>query len=80
VTQQTEKRFNIISIEDNGIGITTDARNELFKMFKRGNEKSTGIGLGLYIVQTCLKRMGGEILASDCSVGASFKIQLPAND
>jgi len=80
VTQQTEKRFNTISIEDNGIGITTDARNELFKMFKRGNEKSTGIGLGLYIVQTCLKRMGGEILASDCSVGASFKIQLPAND
>lgn len=80
VTQEIENDMNIISIEDNGIGIDINTKKELFKMFERGHAKSTGIGLGLYIAQNCLRRMGGEIWFSETSVGACFKIQLPLDN
>ena len=65
-------------IQDNGIGIMDEAKAELFTMFKRGNENSTGIGLGLYIAQTALARMGGTIKVFDATyTGAAFHISMP---
>lgn len=47
-------------------------------MFKRGNEKSTGIGLGLYFAQICIERMGGRInTIENDHAGARFQISLP---
>jgi signal transduction histidine kinase len=67
-----------LHIEDNGIGISAEARRDLFTMFKRGNEKSTGIGLGLYIAQICIHRLGGEITVEDSTEsGIGFLISLP---
>jgi signal transduction histidine kinase len=75
--QSTQDKTNI-RICDNGIGICKDAKADLFKMFKRSNEKSTGIGLGLYIAQTCIQRLGGKILLEDTSEsGVGFLIFLP---
>ncbi|MBL7872058.1 MAG: HAMP domain-containing histidine kinase [Cyclobacteriaceae bacterium] len=54
-----------LSIEDNGEGIALETRKDLFAMFRRGHEKSTGIGLGLYITRTCLERINGEISVAD---------------
>jgi signal transduction histidine kinase len=66
-------------IEDNGIGISAEIRKDLFTMFKRRNEKSTGIGLGLYISQICIERMSGRIYTKESNqVGAHFQISLPA--
>ncbi len=66
-------------IEDNGVGILPEARKDLFTMFKRGNEKSTGIGLGLYIAQICIERMSGQISIQESNqAGARFEISLPA--
>ena len=65
-------------LEDNGVGIAPEAVEELFTMFKRSNENSTGIGLGLYITQTALARMGGTIKVSDITnTGAAFHVSLP---
>ena len=67
----------ILFIEDNGIGISNEAKQELFTMFKRGSEKSKGIGLGLYIVQVCLQRFMSSIeLIEKQENGAKFKLIL----
>ncbi len=78
ITSTISEGATTMLIEDNGIGIAPEAVKELITMFKRGNENSTGIGLGLYITQTALARMGGTIKVFDKTyTGAAFHISLP---
>ena len=78
ITSTISKGTTTVLIEDNGVGIASEAVKELFTMFKRGNENSTGIGLGLYIAQTALARLGGNIKVFDTGkTGATFQISLP---
>lgn len=64
VAEKVEQQIKL-SIEDNGEGIDPPTRKDLFAMFKRGHEKSTGIGLGLYIARTCLERINGGIMVAN---------------
>lgn len=67
-----------IKIEDNGEGISEDLQKNIFDMFFRGNTKSTGSGLGLYIVKNAVEKSGGRInLVSKENVGSTFTIMLP---
>jgi signal transduction histidine kinase len=50
-----------IIVEDNGIGIGEESKDRVFKMFYRASEKSYGSGLGLYIIQETVKKLGGSI-------------------
>ena len=73
----TTEAFNLL-IEDNGIGILAEVKKDLFTMFKRGSEKSTSVGLGLYITQISLEKMGGTVcLVESNQAGAHFQISLP---
>ncbi len=73
----TENCFNLL-IEDSGIGIRPETKKDLFTMFKRGSEKSTGIGLGLYIAQICIEKMSGSVYTIESNkAGAHFQISLP---
>lgn len=67
-----------IVIEDNGIGISPDYAPRIFDMFFQAHEKSTGSGLGLYIVKETVEKLGGTI-AVDSAVdkGSQFTIRLP---
>ncbi len=67
-----------IVIEDNGIGISPDYAPRIFEMFFQAHEKSTGSGLGLYIVKETVEKLGGTI-AVDSAVdkGSQFTIRLP---
>ncbi|MEQ9659032.1 HAMP domain-containing sensor histidine kinase, partial [Fulvivirga sp.] len=68
----------VISISDYGRGIPEDMHSKIFEMFYRGNEKSQGSGMGLYIVRHALGRMGGTILIDkEYKQGACFKIIMP---
>lgn len=70
-----------IDIEDNGIGIGDDIRDKIFTMFYRGHDKSTGSGLGLYIVKTSVDKVGGTIaVKSEPNKGSRFSIFLPCID
>ncbi len=70
-----------INIEDNGIGIGEDIREKIFTMFYRGHDKSTGSGLGLYIVKTSVDKVGGTIdVKSEPNKGSRFSIFLPCID
>lgn len=50
-----------ITIEDNGIGISSEHLPNIFKMFYRGSENNKGSGLGLYIVKETVDKIKGKI-------------------
>ena len=68
---------------DNGEGIPRHLRGAIFRRFYRvGNElerKKPGTGLGLFIVRSIVKRMGGKIRVEEApkSKGARFVVLLP---
>ena len=50
-----------MTIEDNGIGISPNVKDQVFNMFYRGSEKSIGSGLGLYLVKKAIEKLQGDI-------------------
>ena len=68
----------IIEVSDNGEGIQKDLQQKVFNMFFRGNEKATGIGLGLYIVKNIVEKLKGTIsMESEEGQGTSMTVVLP---
>lgn len=71
-----------LRISDNGPGIPRHLRRKVFGRFVRlGSElerEKPGTGLGLYIVTTLVRSMGGNIDVTDATLGgAQFTITLP---
>jgi signal transduction histidine kinase len=50
-----------ISLRDNGQGIPDNVRAHIFDMYYRGNTRSNGNGLGLYIVKKASEALGAEV-------------------
>lgn len=76
-TKRLAEEF-MVQIEDNGEGIPESLQRNIFDMFFRGNTKSSGTGLGLYIVKNAVEKSGGRIiLESEENVGSIFTIYLP---
>lgn len=68
-----------ISIVDNGVGIPEESRDKVWDMFYVANEKSSGNGLGLYIVRKCVQAMNGYIsLESEENRYTRIVIVIPA--
>lgn len=75
---KVKNKNTIIQVIDNGMGISKSALSKVTNMFYKGSEKSTGSGLGLYIVHTLLKETNGLLrITSDESVGTTVTIVLP---
>jgi signal transduction histidine kinase len=51
----------IMSIEDNGEGIDKEVMSKIFDLFYRGNPKSNGAGIGLYIAKGITESMNGKL-------------------
>ncbi|MFZ6001010.1 MAG: sensor histidine kinase [Bacteroidota bacterium] len=67
-----------ISVADNGIGIDKASQRKVFNLFFRGSERSGGAGVGLYVVNEVVTKMGGTIeLNSELGVGSKFVLHLP---
>jgi signal transduction histidine kinase len=67
-------------IEDNGIGISSEHHERIFRVFERlhGVETYAGTGVGLAIVRKGLERMGGAAgVESAPGSGSRFWIELP---
>ncbi|MEM7370700.1 MAG: PAS domain S-box protein [Bacteroidota bacterium] len=68
----------LLEVQDNGLGIPERMKNKVFEMFYRGNTKSKGSGLGLYIVKSAVDKLGGSVeLESEEGKGSCFSILLP---
>jgi PAS domain S-box-containing protein len=68
----------ILEVSDNGIGIDHAFHHRIFDMFYRLSTKSTGSGLGLYIVKETVDKLRGRLeLHSEQGKGTVFTITLP---
>jgi len=69
----------IVTIQDTGIGISTDHINSIFKLFFRGSDQAKGMGFGLYNVQSALLKLQGTIeVNSELGVGTTFVVVIPS--
>jgi signal transduction histidine kinase len=74
---ETDSRI-IIEIEDNGDGIEEKYQEHIFEMYFRGNDRSKGNGLGLYIVRKAVDKLNGAVsFRSARDKGTLFTITFP---
>ncbi|MBO9703820.1 MAG: HAMP domain-containing histidine kinase [Sporocytophaga sp.] len=68
------------SITDNGYGIREGVLSLVTEMFFRGSEKSEGSGMGLFLVQSAVEHLQGELfISSGEKNGTTVKIIIPNN-
>ncbi len=68
-----------LEVRDNGEGIRPEIQEKVFNMFYRGNKKSKGTGLGLYIVRQGIDKLKGELdLKSKPGNGTIFMLYIPS--
>lgn len=67
-----------VQIRDNGIGMTDEIKSNLFQLFYRGTEESSGAGVGLYIAREVVTKMRGKIsVTSIAGKGSCFSFSIP---
>lgn len=83
ITRNEEDRL-IISVHDQGIGISKENQKLVFDKLYRvptGNRHDVkGFGLGLYYVKTIAEALHGEVIVrSEVNKGSIFEVNLPLN-
>jgi PAS domain S-box-containing protein len=68
----------VLKISDNGTGIKKEDEGKIYNLFFRGDTKSSGTGLGLYIFKNAITKLNGRFeLESEVGKGTTFTIWLP---
>ncbi len=84
VLLETDSEGLLITVRDNGIGMTPELIADAFELFsqgKRGLDRSQGgLGIGLALVKSLLLLHGGSIDVESAGpdLGSSFRVRLPA--
>jgi len=83
VTAEPRERKAVFTVRDEGIGIANGSLEEIFQMFRRGDERApfAGTGVGLAICRKVIERHGGRIWAEPApGHGTAFRFTLPLAD
>jgi len=85
VTAEAEGKKMVISITDQGLGISDKEKARIFRKFHRVNgsdsRETYGHGLGLYITKGLVEAQGGRIwVESSVGRGSTFSFTLPLAD
>ena len=73
----------VFSVRDNGIGIPSDKIAEIFERYYQAHQTGlkgpSGLGIGLYVSQEIVKRMGGcmTVKSEGIGQGAEFSFTVP---
>jgi two-component system, OmpR family, sensor histidine kinase KdpD len=83
VTAYAEEERAVLSVRDNGMGLTPQEHEHLWERFFRGERhlsKITGSGLGLWIARAFVTANGGHLVAASEGTGrgTTISISLPA--
>jgi signal transduction histidine kinase len=71
-------RTVLLTVDDDGPGISMQERERLFVLGARGATTADGSGIGLALVRMILERAGGRVDASESSLGgARFALTIP---
>jgi two-component system phosphate regulon sensor histidine kinase PhoR len=81
-TDQTGRRWALIKVTDDGVGIPLADQQRIFERFyrvdKARSRETGGTGLGLSIVKHVAERHGGSVeVKSTLGVGSTFSVRLP---
>lgn len=69
----------IMTIQDNGKGISPEHLPNIYKMFYRGTDDNAGSGLGLYIVKEAVDKLRGSVnIESEEGRGTRVTLKIPA--
>ncbi|MEM7274764.1 MAG: HAMP domain-containing sensor histidine kinase [Actinomycetota bacterium] len=78
VSVARDSHHAVISVADEGPGISVDDQQHVFTRFWRGRTDGGGTGLGLSIVKQIAERHGGTVgLRSALGAGSTFTLRLP---
>lgn len=72
--------YTVVSVSDNGVGMSKDTQSKIFQPFFVANRKSNPVGLGLAAAVSIIKQHGGYIqVKSIKGEGSTFRIYLPTS-
>jgi len=82
ITYEIKNNFADISVIDDGIGMTQEEINNIFKIDKKikktGTKSEEGTGLGLIICKEMIEKSGGELkIFSNEGKGSKFVLSIP---
>jgi len=77
-----DREVIVFAVQDNGIGIPVGERRRIFRRFYRVDQRlaqeTSGVGLGLSIVDLIVRAHGGTItVKSEAGEGSTFTVRLP---
>jgi signal transduction histidine kinase len=72
----------VLVVRDTGVGIPADRLSDVFELFAQADSSTTrrysGLGMGLTLVQRCVRLLGGELVVdSKLEHGSEFRVHLP---
>lgn len=68
----------LLTIKDNGTGISREHQPKVFNAFYRGTTNFHGAGLGMFVTKKMVESMGGNItFVSQQGVGTTIYVELP---
>ncbi|MEZ4974239.1 MAG: tetratricopeptide repeat-containing sensor histidine kinase [Cyclobacteriaceae bacterium] len=68
----------VIAVEDNGQGISSNAKEKIFQLFYVASDVH-GSGLGLFLAQMAANRLGGRVILARSSSPTVFKLIISTN-
>src|SRR5262249_51257901 len=83
LTVQTRDRSALITVKDNGFGMSEEVIRHAFDMFYQGDDqrgqRTGGLGIGLTLSRTLIEMHGGSISARSAGPdqGSEFTVTLP---
>ena len=69
----------VLTVQDNGLGLTEAQQQRLFGLFQRLHTHVEGTGVGLYILKRMVENAGGAVaVQSAVGVGSTFTVTFPS--
>jgi PAS domain S-box-containing protein len=73
-----EEGHTVLTVQDNGLGLSEQQQMRLFELFRRLHAHVGGSGVGLYMVKRIVENVGGTLtVRSQLGEGSTFVVTLP---